>query len=52
MNKTLTPEDWIAQGYKKFTSTLRPLAAYGLQKRFDDEVGKRYLYSPLCIDDV
>ena len=38
----LTPEDWIAKGYKKFTSNFKPLAAFGLQKRFDDDNGKRY----------
>lgn len=38
----LTPEDWEAQGYKRFKSTIKPSAAFGLQKRFDDEVGKKY----------
>ena len=52
MHKTLTPEDWIDQGYKKFTSTLRPLAAYGLQKRFDDEVGKRYFITVWVYDNT
>ena len=30
----LTPEDWIAKGYKQFKSTIKPLADFGLQKRF------------------
>ena len=42
MPKTLTPEDWEAQGYKRFKSTIKPNVAFGLQKRFDDEIGKKY----------
>ena len=39
---TLTPDDWIAKGYKKFKASLYPNAEYGLQKMFGDENGKRY----------
>ena len=42
MNTPLTPEDWEAKGYKRFESTFKPNAAFGLQKRFDDEIGKKY----------
>ena len=42
MYKALTPEDWEAQGYKRFNTTIKPHAAFGLRKRFDDEIGKRY----------
>ena len=51
MYKTLTPEDWIAQGYKKFTSNLKPHIAFGLQKRFDDDEGKRYFITVWVYDN-
>ena len=47
----LTPEDWIAKGYKQFKSTIKPLADFGLQKRFDDENGKRYFITVWVYDN-
>ena len=52
MYSPLTPEDWIAQGYKKFTSNFKPHATFGLQKRFDDEVGKRYFINVWVYDNT
>lgn len=52
MYKTLTPEDWEAQGYKRFNTTIKPLAVFGLQKRFDDEVGKRYFINVWVYDNT
>lgn len=52
MNTPLTPEDWIAQGYKKFTSNYKPHTAFGLQKRFDDEIGKRYYITVWVYDNT
>ena len=46
----LVPEDWIAQGYKKFTSNFKPHVAFGLQKRFDDDEGKRYFITVWVYD--
>ena len=46
----LTPEDWIAQGYKKFTSDFKSHTAFGLQKRFDDEAGKKYFITVWVYD--
>lgn len=47
----LVPEDWIAKGYKQFKSTTKPLAAFGLQKRFDDDSGKRYFITVWVYDN-
>ena len=47
----LVPEDWIAKGYKQFKSTIKPLADFGLQKRFDDENGKRYFITVWVYDN-
>jgi len=52
-NKTyipLTPEDWEAQGYERFKSTIKPHVAFGLQKRFDDETGKKYFITVWVYD--
>jgi len=38
----LTVQDWINQGYKKFTSAHKEYADYGLQKLIKDEIGKKY----------
>jgi len=38
----LTVQDWIDQGYKKFHSSFKEYADYGLQKLIQDEVGKKY----------
>ena len=40
----LTPEQWIASGYKKFklSPVLDKLADYGLQKLFSNIMGKKY----------
>lgn len=38
----LIVQDWINQGYKKFHSTFKEYADYGLQKLIKDEVGKKY----------
>jgi hypothetical protein len=39
----LTVEDWISAGYKRFDQVAaRQYAAFGLQKRFDDDKGKQY----------
>ena len=51
MYKTLTPEDWEAKGYKRFKSTIKPNVAFGLQKRFDDETGKKYFITVWVYDN-
>jgi hypothetical protein len=38
----LIVQDWIDLGYKKFNSTFKEYADYGLQKLIKDEVGKKY----------
>jgi len=44
----LTVQDWIDQGYKKFNSTFKEHADFGLQKLIKDEVGKKY-YSTVWV---
>lgn len=49
----MKPEDWIAAGYKRFEfsdRTLNKLADFGLQKRFDDEEGKKYFITVYVYD--
>lgn len=46
----LTPEDWVAQGYKKFESNLYLNAEFGLQKCLEDEIGKRYFITVWVYD--
>ena len=48
----LTPEDWIDKGYKKLTSSFKPYAAFGLQKRFDDDIGKCYFITVWVYDNT
>lgn len=52
---SISPEDWEAKGYKRFSNTHRILGDYcsfGLQKRFDDEVGKRYFITVWVYDNT
>lgn len=55
MTKTnnIKPEDWIDAGYKKFDRVkhFRPHAAFGLQKLFSDESGKRYYIAVYVYDN-
>jgi len=41
----------IAKGYKQFKPTIKPLADFGLQKRFDVENGKRYFINVWVYDN-
>lgn len=52
MHKTLSPEDWEAQGYKRFNSAIKPHAVFGLRKRFDDDEGKRYYITVWVYDNT
>ena len=48
----LTPQDFEAAGYHRFNSKQwREYAAYGLQKRFDDERGKKYFIEVYVYDN-
>lgn len=38
----LTIQDWLDAGYKRYDQTTHNLSDFLLQKRFDDEVGKKY----------
>ena len=46
---SLTPEDWIAKGYRKHDQKLKS-ADFLLQKLIDDEVGKRYYITVYVYD--
>lgn len=51
----LTVEDWTDRGYKRYeipskTRDFNKLADFMLQRRFDDEVGKRYFITVYCYD--
>jgi len=49
----ITPEDWIAAGYKQFShvSHVRSYARFGLQKLFSDSKGKRYYLTVFVYDN-
>lgn len=48
----LTSKDFVEAGFKKFSSAhLRRYADYGLQKRFDDERGKKYFIEVYVYDN-
>lgn len=49
----MTLDDWIAAGYKRYEVTnreLNKLADFLLQKRFDDDEGKKYFITVYCYD--
>lgn len=49
----MTPDDWIAAGYKRFdvaNKEMNKLADFLLQKRFDDDKGKKYFITVYCYD--
>lgn len=49
----MIPEDWIKSGYRRFElcdNLLNKSADFGLQKRFDDEKGKRYFITVYVYD--
>lgn len=47
----MTPEDWEAKGYKRFQSGHKfKLEDFGLQKRIDDEKGKKYFITVYVYD--
>lgn len=48
----MTDDDWLAAGYRRYASSRVPheTADYLLQKRFDDERGKRYYITVYCYD--
>lgn len=49
----MTPDDWIAAGYKRFdvpNKEMNKLADFLLQKRFDDDEGKKYFITVYCYD--
>ena len=49
----MTPDDWIAAGYKRYevrNKQTNKLADFLLQKRFDDDVGKKYFITVYCYD--
>lgn len=49
----MNPEDWIAAGYRRFElhSEFNKRADFGLQKRFDDEKGKKYFITVYVYDN-
>jgi hypothetical protein len=49
----MTPDDWIAAGYKRHDvakKEMNKLADFLLQKRFDDDEGKKYFITVYCYD--
>ena len=51
---SITPEDWEAKGYKRFSNTHRILGDYcsfGLQKLVSDEIGKKYYITVKVYDN-
>ena len=49
----MTYDDWIAAGYKRYevkNREMNKLADFILQKRFDDEDGKKYYITVYCYD--
>lgn len=38
----LTVQDWLDAGYKRYNNHMYKSADFLLQKRFDDEIGKKY----------
>lgn len=49
----MTPDDWVAAGYKRFdvaNKEMNKLADFLLQKRFDDDEGKKYFITVYCYD--
>ena len=49
----MKPQDWIDAGYKRFNQVkhVREYADFGLQKRFDDEIGKKYFITVYVYDN-
>ena len=48
----LTVQDWLNAGYKRFDQVAaRQYAAFGLQKRFDDDKGKQYFITVFVYDN-
>ena len=54
MADDIAVEEWIANGYRRYevlhAKELHKLADFILQKRFDDEVGKKYFITVYCYD--
>lgn len=49
----MTLDDWLAAGYKRYEVTnkeMNKLADFLLQKRFDDDEGKKYFITVYCYD--
>jgi hypothetical protein len=48
----MTDDDWLAAGYKKYSPSRfsHEASDYTLQKRFDDQRGKRYYITVACYD--
>jgi hypothetical protein len=52
---SIMPEDWIARGYRRHEVSesrreMNKLADFILQKRIDDEKGKKYYITVYCYD--
>jgi hypothetical protein len=55
MDKDIKPQEWIDRGYRRYDITpdrreMNKLADFLLQKRFDDEIGKKYFITVYCYD--
>jgi hypothetical protein len=55
MDKDIKPQEWIDRGYRRYDISyerreMNKLADFMLQKRFDDEVGKKYFITVYCYD--
>lgn len=46
----MKPEDWLAAEYRSFDTRNEKLSDFGLQKRFDDEKGKKYFITVYVYD--
>ncbi len=50
----ISPEDWEAKGYKRFSNThhlLGDYCSFGLQKLVSDEIGKKYYITVKVYDN-
>jgi hypothetical protein len=49
-DKDLTPEDWMARGYKRFDGDYLKNASFLLQKRITDDIGTKYFINVYAYD--
>lgn len=55
MDANISPQEWIDRGYRRYdisesSREINKLADFLLQKRFDDNIGKKYYITVYCYD--